>query len=133
MCDYSIVAVRSRLAQKGDWLVTKDFGFGTVGFADEKDTDCAVCLAPGTELAFSLRVRKRYWLFRKHVSTNLVASFFQQNLHLENAHHDSLEFPCGIKVMLNDIAAHQHALVIQLPATQRASTLAELRHLHVVQ
>jgi hypothetical protein len=56
MCDFSLYSVRSRPAQVGDKLITHDFGTGTRGFAAVDDFNLAVCLMPGTELAFSSEV-----------------------------------------------------------------------------
>jgi hypothetical protein len=53
MCDYSLIGVRSRPAKVGDKLTTHDFGTGTRGFAAAEDAGVAVCVLPGTELAFS--------------------------------------------------------------------------------
>ena len=53
MCDFSLQSVRSRPAQVGDKLVTQDFGTGTRGFAAADDRGLAVCVLPGTELAFA--------------------------------------------------------------------------------
>ena len=53
MCDYSLQNVKSRAAQVGDKLMTRNFGTGTRGFAAPEDLTTAVCLLPGTELAFS--------------------------------------------------------------------------------
>ena len=52
MCDFSLQSVRSRPAKVGDKLVTRDFGTGTRGFAAAGDLGLAVCVMPGTELAF---------------------------------------------------------------------------------
>ena len=56
MCDYSLLHVRSRPAKVGDKLNTRDFGTGTRGFAAAEDAAVAVCVLPGTELAFSRAV-----------------------------------------------------------------------------
>ena len=56
MCDYSLQNVRSRPAKVGDKLTTRDFGTGTRGFAAAEDAAVAVCVLPGTELAFSKAV-----------------------------------------------------------------------------
>ena len=53
MCDYSLTNVKSRAAQVGDKLTTRNFGTGTRGFSAPEDSTTAVCLLPGTELAFS--------------------------------------------------------------------------------
>src|SRR5262245_35343530 len=52
MCDYSLMHVKSRPASVGDKLRTSNFGTGTRGFAAPDDPDTAVCVLPGTELAF---------------------------------------------------------------------------------
>src|SRR6516225_2983513 len=56
MCDYSLQNIRSRPAKVGDKLTTTDFGTGTRGFAAAEDAAVAVCVLPGTELAFSRAV-----------------------------------------------------------------------------
>src|SRR5258708_21041772 len=52
MCDYSLHSVRTRPAKVGEKLVTYNFGTGTRGFAAPEDCSVAVCVLPGTELAF---------------------------------------------------------------------------------
>ena len=56
MCDFSLQSVRSRPAKVGDKLVTHNFGTGSRGFAAVDDFELAVCLMPGTELAFTEEV-----------------------------------------------------------------------------
>src|SRR5208282_2552261 len=56
MCDFSLQSVRSRPAKVGDKLVTRDFRTGTLGFAAADDLGLAVCVMPGTELAFAAEV-----------------------------------------------------------------------------
>ena len=52
MCDYSLHHVKSRPAKVGDKLRTVNFNTGTRGFAAPEDSATAVCVLPGTELAF---------------------------------------------------------------------------------
>jgi hypothetical protein len=52
MCDYSLHSVRTRPAKVGEKLVTHNFGTGTRGFAAPEDCSVAICLLPGTQLAF---------------------------------------------------------------------------------
>ena len=56
MCDYSLHHVASRPAKVGDKLTTRDFGTGTCGFAAAENARVAVCVLPGTELAFATPV-----------------------------------------------------------------------------
>ena len=58
MCDYSLELVASRPAKVGDKLVSKSFPHTiTRGFVSVDDPNVAVCLLPGTELAFENEVR----------------------------------------------------------------------------
>src|SRR5690606_5845805 len=54
MCDYSLHGVATRPARVGDRLVSTSFPTAsfTRGFAALEARDVAVCLAPGTEIAF---------------------------------------------------------------------------------
>src|SRR5215471_2339227 len=64
MCDYSLHSVKSRPAKVGDKLTTRDFGTGTRGFAASENPSVAVCVLPGTELAFAHEVKRlsaRVW------------------------------------------------------------------------
>jgi hypothetical protein len=57
MCDYSLHLVASRLAKVGDELASTEFGGSTTrGFAAIGEPQIAVCLLPGTELAFAKEV-----------------------------------------------------------------------------
>jgi hypothetical protein len=53
MCDYSLELVASRTAKVGDKLVSTSFPSTiTRGFVSVDDPSVAVCVLPGTELAF---------------------------------------------------------------------------------
>jgi hypothetical protein len=64
MCDYSLHHVKSRPAKVGDKLRTVNFNTGTRGFAAPEDSTTAVCVLPGTELAFFTFPRCRVVLLR---------------------------------------------------------------------
>ena len=58
MCDYSLHLIASRPARVGDKLVTTRFpNTITRGFASVDEPELAVCLLPGTELAFEKEVQ----------------------------------------------------------------------------
>jgi hypothetical protein len=57
MCDYSLHHVKSRPAKLGDKLRTVNFNTGIREFAAPEDSATAVCVLPGTELAFSGEVQ----------------------------------------------------------------------------
>ena len=70
MCDYSLHAVATRPAQVGETLISTTFrGTSTRGFASEKEPEVAVCMLPGTELAFVENVRyDNRWIWTKSVN-----------------------------------------------------------------
>jgi len=128
MCDFSLQSVRSRPAKVGDKLVTRDFGTGTRGFADAEDLGMAVCLLPGTELAFAGEVAclPAGLLGWKTKTINHETAIFRQvNKDKLAAHHDALEFPDGRIVLLTLLCEGQTASVLQLPAQPK--TEAEAR------
>jgi hypothetical protein len=119
MCDYSLKSVRSRPAKVGDVLATTDFGAGTRGFASITDPNTAICVLPGTELAFAEPVRHLTDFFTAYVVTEHKTAIFRQiNQHRPMVHHDALEFPDGTVVLLTRLAKDQHATVLQLPARE---------------
>ena len=126
MCDYSLQNVRSRPAKVGDKLTTHDFGTGTRGFAAPEDCKMAVCVLPGTELAFAVDVAcLPTGLFRWNakIANHRTAIFRQINKDIMAAHHDALEFPEGQIVFLTQLCEGQEATVLQLPA--QPATAAE--------
>jgi hypothetical protein len=121
MCDYSLHLVASRPAKVGDKLVATDFTKSiTRGFAAVGEPGVAVCLRPGTELAFENEVQYRrvfsLFMFRARVE-HKVARFRQVNMDDPNVHHDALEFPGGQIVMVTRLLSGQRATVVQLPAS----------------
>ena len=116
MCDYSLQTVRSRPAKVGDRLTTRHFGTGTRGFAVQEDPAVAVCVLPGTELAFACEVEiLSFWLSRKSIG-HRTAIFRQVNKDKPLTHHDALEFADGCQVLLTHLCEGQHATVLQLPS-----------------
>jgi hypothetical protein len=129
MCDYSLHFVASRPAKVGDKLVTTRFKNSlTGGFAAVEEPTVAVCLLPGTEVAFETEVECEH-VFKVFRSQKLirdkVARFRQINLEQPNVHHDALEFPDGQVVKLTRLREGQHATVLQLPACPRATNEVE--------
>jgi hypothetical protein len=133
MCDYSLQDIRSRPAKVGDKLTTRDFGTCTRGFAAAEDAGVAVCVLPGTELAFSSAVKIADFRFvvRWKVETlsHATAIFRQVNKNEPLMHHDALEFPDGLIVLLTKLCEGQEATVLQLPAqpTSAAEVNAQTR------
>jgi hypothetical protein len=120
MCDYSLEHVASRAAEVGDWLVTTPFGASiTRGFAAVGQPDMAVCLLPGTELAFERDIECDHALgFFPTIKTGVrVARFRELDPERPYQHHDALELPGGRVVLLTRLRIGQQATVLQLPAT----------------
>ena len=118
MCDYSLQNVRSRPAKVGDKLTTRDFGTITRGFASAEDAKVAVCVLPGTELAFGSAVaveRPRFIGWKVEWLLHTTAIFRQINKSEPMQHHDALEFPDGRIVLLTALSEGQEATVLQLP------------------
>jgi hypothetical protein len=129
MCDYSLHSVRSRPAKVGDKLTTRDFGTGTRGFAAAENAAVAVCVLPGTELAFSDAVTIADHRFivgwRSEILPHVTAIFRQVNKNETSTHHDALEFPDGRIVLLTKLMAGQQATVLQLPAPPTTAVEAD--------
>lgn len=119
MCDYSLESISSRPATVGDRLVTHQFSPGSRGFASPCNLNTAVCLLPGTELAFSGNVAFRSLLGWRRTVGYRTAIFRKINLHEARTHHDALEFPNGRIVLLLNVCTGQEGTVLQLPAQER--------------
>jgi hypothetical protein len=129
MCDYSLDLVASRPAKVGDKLVTTNFPQTvTRGFASLDDRNVAVCLLPGTELAFEDEVRCETGFVLSWRLGHRVAKFQQVNKGRSNVHRDALEFPDGKIVLLTQLCEGQRATVLQLPALPRVA--ADKAQLH---
>jgi hypothetical protein len=128
MCDYSLQNVKSRPATVDDKLVTKNFGTGTIGFAAVDNPEVAVCVLPGTEIAFEEAIVRNtslpYTMKYEHAAYT-TGRFRQINRHTENMHHDALELPDGEVVMLTMLSPGQRAKVLQLPAAPKNDKEAE--------
>jgi hypothetical protein len=117
MCDYSLELVASRPAKVGDKLISAGFRHTVSrGFASVDDPTMAVCLLPGTELAFEDDVRCETGFVLSRTLGHKVASFRQINRGLRNRHRDALEFPDGQIVLLTCLCRGQTATVLQVPA-----------------
>lgn len=147
MCDYSLENQISRAAEVGDKLVTSGFPMTpSRGFCSEREPGVAVCLLPGTELAFEEPVRySGLWglwglwgLMVNHVKARLgenmagamLARFRQVDLDNPHTHHDAIELADGRIIKLSLLHEGQRARVLQLPA--RAETGHRHEHLRTL-
>jgi hypothetical protein len=122
MCDYSLHAVQSRPAQVGEKVVSTSFrGSSTSGFAAQDNRGVAICLLPGTELAFEDDVKFYHrWIWTKNAGFR-VARFCNVDTNLPDRHHDALEFPDGRKVLVTMLTGGQRATVLQLPVSRESA------------
>jgi hypothetical protein len=119
MCDYSLRAVASRPAEVGETLITTTFrGTSTRGFASASDPNTAVCMLPGTELAFAESVRfDSRWIWPKTLDFR-VGKFGVVDPHIPDRHHDAVEFPDGTSVLVTQLCEGQRVTVLQLPVKE---------------
>jgi hypothetical protein len=132
MCDFSLMHVKSRAADVADKLVVKNFGMCTTGFAPADENaptareSTAVCLLPGTEIAFDAPIETVVsYNNPATVYNTAVGRFVQINKEQTHAHHDALELPEGQIVMLNHLKEGQLAKVLQLPAAPKTAEEAK--------
>ena len=142
MCDYSLHHVSSRPARVADKLVTTELarsstrGFAAVGELGAKlvihdsPPGVAVCLLPGTELAFDDDVRydRAFSLFGKARVNHKVARFRQIDMNDPHVQHDALEFPNGQVLKVTQLVAGQTATVLQLPVATQHPEHVETGH-----
>ena len=140
MCDYSLHHVASRPARVSDKLVTTELAssraFAAVGergarlVIHDSPPEVAVCLLPGTELAFEDDVRydRAFSLFGKARVNHKVARFCQIDLDDPHVQHDALEFPDGQVLKVARLVAGQTATVLQLPVATQHPEPVETRH-----
>jgi hypothetical protein len=120
----------TRPAVVGETLISTTFrGTSTRGFASERDPSVAVCMLPGTELAFAQDVKyDSRWIWTKTIGFR-VGKFNMINPHVRERHHDAIEFPDGSYVLVTQLCQGQRATVLQLPVVhpvpERTTTQTE--------
>ena len=130
MCDFSLQHAKSRPAVVADKLVSHNFGRGTIGFKSVDDPigdATAVCILPGTELAFDKPIKLR-WTFDegKCIEGRFTTGIFRQkDKDKPQVHHDVLEMPDGQQILLTLLEEGQYATVHQLPAAPKTEKEAE--------
>ena len=108
---------------------------GTVGLCSEAEADAgvmgfaatAVCIRPGTELAFEGKIKRR-WSYEgvEDITEDPRTAIFRQ-INKDNLmkHHDCLEFPNGQQLLLNLLEEGQVVTVLQLPASPKTEAEAK--------
>jgi hypothetical protein len=128
VCDCSLQFTASRRAKVGDKLVSTKFPNSiTRGFTSVGEPNVAVCLLPGTEVAFENEVECEHalGLFPNIALGEKVAQFRQVKKEQPHVHRDALEFPGGQIALLTRLVPGQRATVLQLPADPCTAQEAE--------
>ena len=131
MCDYSIRSIASRPAVVGESLITRHFGTGTTGFGPENGEEVAICVLPGTEIAFDGEIFAQCFGHPRFYPPSFrpmginVGRFRQVNKDQPYTHHDALELPDGEVILLTWLQLGQRATVLQLPAVPKTAEEAE--------
>ena len=131
MCDYSLEHVASRPAKVGDKLISTKFGNSiTRGFSAVDKPDVAVCLLPGTEVAFDndVECEAAFGFVPTWKISQKVAKFCEVVLIQPAVHHDALEFPDGQIVKVARLIEGQQATVLQMPVGQMSVEKQMLDH-----
>jgi hypothetical protein len=118
MCDYSLESIASREAALSDRLVSTTFA-STIsrGFAAHDDINVAVCLRPGTELAFDTEPTFEHPVtLMQTAASSCLARFRQINIDVPHTHHDMLEFADGTMVPVARLMPGQFATILQMPS-----------------
>ncbi len=133
MCDYSLHAMTSRPTRAGDTLMTTAFeGTNSRGFCAKGEPSTAVCLRPGTEIAFQHEPKRDGlfwpWLLRfgfGRIGSNLVR-FRKLNPDQAYVHHDAPEFANGKLVCVTSLREGRQAIVLQPPTGEAESQIRAL-------
>jgi hypothetical protein len=118
MCDYSLVGIASRPARVGDRIVSTHFAASfTRGFGLVRARDIAVCLAPGTEIAFDAdaEVQAEFLHLPPYRTGERISRFRLLNPDEPTLPHDALEFANGEIALVSRLTEGQVATVLQLP------------------
>jgi hypothetical protein len=122
MCDYSLEHLESRPAKVGDKLVSTLFTKAvTRGLSAPDAPNVAVCLRPGTELAFDrgIEADTELWFAKPKIFGHKTAIFRQIKPDVPHQHHDALELPDGRVVLLTRLIPGQSVTVLQVPVEER--------------
>jgi hypothetical protein len=129
MCEYSLAAIRSRLAVEGEELVVYRFATGSLGFTSPAELElsihqlhprlvpCAVCIPPGTHLL--LRDLPRRLRLQLGVGTSEEVVFVQLSGRV-GRHRDGIRFRNNQQVLLQRLAEGQTIVVGSLASGDAA-------------
>jgi hypothetical protein len=132
MCDYSLAALRTRLAVEGEELIAYRFPTGSLGltspaelatqkkesrgwriWSDPREIPCAVCIPPGGRLL--LRDISERLQQQLGVKPEEEVVFIQTSAE-EFRHRDGVRFRNGQEILLQRLVEGQRAEVLSLSA-----------------
>jgi hypothetical protein len=132
MCDYSLVALRNRLAVEGEELITFRFPTGSLGLTtptelgtcnkesrgwrtwlDSREVPCAVCIPPGSRLLLQDIPERLQQQLGVGAAEEVV---FTQNSAEAFRHRDGVRFRNGQEILLQRLAEAQRTRVLSLSA-----------------
>ena len=146
MCDYSLAALRTRLAAEGEELVTYRFPTGSIGLTtpaelelyrsepnswwsshDPDKVACAVCIPHGSRLRLSDIPERLQQQLGVSAEEEIV---FIQTSSDAGRHRDGVRFMNGQEILLQRLAEGQHARVLSVLLIDEAiRALPEYHHL----
>jgi hypothetical protein len=143
MCDYSVVAERSRLAVEGEELVAYRFASGSIGLVSPDDathharesgwrawfsprvSPCAVCVPPGARLLLwdlPERIQQLAGVGPAEMVTMVQATY------LEGRHRDGVLFRNHQQVLLQRLSEGQRLTVISLSSEEPSEPEPAVRY-----
>jgi len=141
MCDYSLTALRTRLAIEGEELITYRFPTGSVGltssaefatfkkefsgwrhWVNPREVPCAVCIPPGARLL--LRDIPDQIQRQLGIGDSEEVIFIQTSAEAWR-HRDGLRFKNGQEILLQRLRENQRADVLSLSLADLSETVAE--------
>lgn len=142
MCDYSLAALRTRLAVDGEELTTYRFPTGSLGLTtpaelemykpefhgwwssfDPANVPCAVCIPHGSRLW--LRDIPERLQVKLGISAEEPVTFIQMSAEV-GRHRDGVRFANGQEILLQRLAEGQHARVESLTLAEVGEQAGEL-------
>jgi len=119
MCDYSLAAVRQRLAQEGDELVTYRFKTGSMGLAllheigECAGDPAACCIPPGARLRTAFEAKRRFNFFFSTQWNEEEVVFVELDVPV-NHYRDAIRRPNGEVIRLQDMEEGRRVGVVSL-------------------
>ena len=125
MCGYSLENKIARPASQGENLVTCQFSRSTTsGFCDPTNPEVAVCITPGTEIAFAAPIRfTGFWGLGLHSQFYgaKLARFREVHVERGGKHRDALELENGGIILLSELEPGQSVTILQIPPSGQLS------------